>query len=421
MEKATEIKLESKQNIEPLWTKNYKIITIGSFISMIGNAIVGFAMGLLILDYTESTFLYALFMVLYNAPQVIVPTLAGPFIDKYSRKKTIYTLDFISTVAYGIFAALIFTNRLGYVLLILAAFFLGCVNSIYQVAFDSFYPMLISKGNFSKAYSIQSTLESVTQFMVPVSAILYNLVGIGPLFLINMVSFFVAAVMETRIQAKEAYVKASDENFGIQQYKKTFLEGISYLRGEKGLRAITLYFMITLFASASFQTLMLPYFKQNYVHGEYMFIFVMGCNVIGRFIGGTIHFKLHIKPEYRYKIALFVYVVITFLDGTILYFQEPVMMAMCLIEGLLGVTSYNIRISATQSYVPDGSKGRFNGIFQMATVFGMLMGQLLSGAMGELLPIPYVVSGFMFINLLGIYFIVIRNKNEISKIYNRIS
>ena len=42
----------------PLWTKNFIIITVGTIISRIGSAIAGFATGLLILDYTESTFLY---------------------------------------------------------------------------------------------------------------------------------------------------------------------------------------------------------------------------------------------------------------------------------------------------------------------------------------------------------------------------
>lgn len=48
------------------------------------------------------------------------------------------------------------------------------------------------------------------------------------------------------------------------------------------------------------------------------------------------------------------------------------MMAMCLCNGLLGVTSYTIRISATQSYVPDEKKGRFNGAFNMLNTVGAL-------------------------------------------------
>ena len=43
-----------------LWTRDFTIITLGSVVSMIGSSIAGFALGLLVLDYTGSTFLYAL-------------------------------------------------------------------------------------------------------------------------------------------------------------------------------------------------------------------------------------------------------------------------------------------------------------------------------------------------------------------------
>ena len=69
-----------------LWTKNFTLITLGTVVSMLGNAIAGFALGLLVLDYTGSTFLYALFEVAYNLPKIVAPTFAGPFLDNFSNK-----------------------------------------------------------------------------------------------------------------------------------------------------------------------------------------------------------------------------------------------------------------------------------------------------------------------------------------------
>ena len=37
---------------QPLWTRNFTILTLGTVVSMLGNAISGFALSLLILDYT---------------------------------------------------------------------------------------------------------------------------------------------------------------------------------------------------------------------------------------------------------------------------------------------------------------------------------------------------------------------------------
>lgn len=105
---------EEKNTQNVLWTKNFTIITVGTVISMLGNSISGFALGLLVLDYTGSTFLYALYMVLYNLPKVVAPTLSGPFVDKFSRRKTIYMLDFTSAALYGCFAWLIISGYFSY-------------------------------------------------------------------------------------------------------------------------------------------------------------------------------------------------------------------------------------------------------------------------------------------------------------------
>lgn len=403
----------------PLWTKNFILITIGTIISRIGSAIAGFATGLLILDYTESTFLYALYMVLYNLPQILMPTLAGPFIDKFSRRKTIYTLDFISTGIYLLFAVVIFSGSLNYVVLVLGSMLLGAIDSVYTVAYESFYPMLISEGNYTKAYSISSTLESLTMLMVPVSALLYNLVGIGPLFLIDMVSFFLAAVMETQIHVKESYVKEKNETFGIRQYKKTFEEGVMYLKEERGLRAVVLYFMVTMCAQGASNVIGLPYFKGVYPQGEYVYIAVMGFMLFGRLIGGAIHYKFKYPTDKKFLIALVVYTSMCLLDGTYLYTPIPIMMAMCFTSGIMGVTSYNIRISATQSYVPDGKKGRFNGIFHMAVTAGMIIGELLSGVMAEFIEKRVVVTIFMAVNFVAVWAIMYRNRREVAVIYNR--
>jgi MFS family permease len=403
----------------PLWTRNFTIITVGTVISMLGSAIAGFALGLLVLDYTGSTFLYALYMVMYNAPKVLAPTLAGPFLDKFSRRKTIYMLDFTSAALYGVFAWLIFSGYFNYFFLITGCLLLGTIDSIYQVAYDSFYPMLISEGNYTKAYSIQSTLESLTMFMVPVSAFLYNLIGIAPLFLINMVSFFIAAVMETQIRQKENYVKKEEETFGLAQYKKTFAEGVSYLKSERGLMAITLYFMVSSFASGASSTIILPYFRTNFANGEYVYIFTMGWTVVGRLIGGALHYKIHFPPEKKFAIAMSVYVTTSLLNGFMLYLPIGLMMACCFVDGILGVTSYNIRIAATQSYVPDERKGRFNGIFQMATTLGLLAGQFLSGVLTVFVPERAVLTVFMMLNLAAAIGVIGGNRKYVKKIYNR--
>lgn len=407
--------------MQKLWSKDFTIITIGSVVSMFGNNIANFALSLFVLDYTKSTLMFALYMILYTIPQLILPSLTGPFVDKFSRRKTIYTLDFISTGIFAFLAFLAFINHLDYLIVVFFSAILGAMNSVYSVAYESFYPMLISEGNFTKAYSVSSTLECIPPFLIPVSIYIYKRTGMAPLFAINALTFLIAAIMETRISnIKENYVKEDDEVFGFSQYKENLIEGFKYLKEEKGLLAITLYFLITNFAASSTEIIGLPYFKENFNNGEYIFMCIYAATFIGRIVGGSLHYKLNIPSNKKFSIAILVYIIVSIIGAVTYYLPFIFMIIFNFMDGILGVTSYNIRISSTQSYVPNEKKGRFNGTFNMLIMAGSLLGQALSGFLGDhVIDKRLVVLTFFLINFIAVFCFIYRNKEKVKIIYNR--
>lgn len=189
--------------VSPLWTRDFTIITLGSVISMLGNSMSGFALSLLVLDYTGSNLLYAIYIATFTLPQIVMPIFSGAILDRFSRKKTIYTLDFLSSGVYLVAALILSRGWFSFPMLAVFCFIIGSINSIYYVAYDSFYPLLISEGNYSKAYSIASVLETLSALIIPIATYFYNLFGIAPLLGINALCFFIAATAETQIRAEE--------------------------------------------------------------------------------------------------------------------------------------------------------------------------------------------------------------------------
>ena len=412
------------QNTNPLWTKDFTIITLGSVVSMFGNSMSGFALSLMVLDYTNSAFLYAIYVAIFTLPQIIMPIFSGAILDRFSRKKTIYTLDFISAGLYALVALLLSRGWFNFGVFACYCFILGCINSVYMVAYESFYPLLISEGNYSKAYSISSVLETLSAVMVPVSTYFYNAVGIAPLLGINAVCFFITAVMETRIGAEEKYIETQKQNSDTaqpsgRQLLRDIKEGFAYLIGERGLLAIAIYFTFSSLSGGASSVITLPFFKGNFENGEYIYMLVWGMAIAGRAIGGAVHYRLKLPVRAKYAIALVVYITISLLEGFYLYLPIPVMMVMCLLTGLGGVTSYTIRISATQSYVPDEKKGRFNGAFNMLNTTGSFAGELLAGALTAVLPVRGVLTGFMLVNAIAAVAIIGGSRKSVSAIYNR--
>ena len=403
-----------------LWTRDFSILTLGTVVSMLGNAVAGFAIGLLVLDKTDSVLLYALFMVCYSLPRIVLPMIAGPYLDRFSRKRVIYSLDFLSAALYAVFFVLLLKGFFNYTAYLLISMLMGAIDSVYSVAYDSFYPTLISEGNFTRAYSVSSLIYPLSSaIMVPIAGICYKTIGLAPLFLFNAVTFLIAAIAETQIRAIETHIREASERFNGSRFMQDLKDGISYLKRERGLNAITWFFFVMMLVSSVCMTLALPYFKSlKGVDGVMQYTFVMGANTIGRLIGGGVHYFFRYPAHKKYSIALFVYIIISFIDGAYLFFPFWAMLIFMLVEGMLGVTSYNIRISSTQNYLPDEMRGRFNGLFQMFTIIGTILSQLIAGAIGDLFPIRWVIAVSMMFTVLMVFVIIVPDGEYVKKIYN---
>lgn len=411
---------QAKQDLPSLWTRDFTIITVGSVISMFGNALAGFAISLFVLDYTDTPLYYAVFVFLYTLPQLTAPLIAGPLMDRFSRRKTIYLLDFLTAALDLGIALILHLGLMRFWLLAVWTLIIGTITSTYQVAYQSFYPMLITEGNFSRAYSIAGTLETLSAVMVPVSLFLYKRFGLAPLLLGNGICFLGAALCEMRISdVEKERGTGSEERYSFSAYWADAKEGVRYLWGEKGLLCITLYFVFLSFASGAEGVVTLPYFRSAFENGEWVYMTTWGFMVLGRGIGGLLQYKIKYPAAIKYAVALAVYCIVNTLQGSYLFLPVNGMRVACFLLGILGVTSYTIRSAATQSYVPHDKKGRFNGAFIMLTTSGSLLGEALAGACTTFLPMRTILAVFMGVALLAALIIIGGGRRHVKPLYNR--
>ena len=168
------------------------------------------------------------------------------------------------------------------------------------------------------------------------------------------------------------------------------------------------------------QVIVLPWFKMMFENGEYIYMLVWGFGLAGRALGGLIHYRIQIPPKYRYSIALAIYVIISVNEGIYLFFPVPVMIVLCFIIGIGGITSYTIRLSATQSYVPDERKGRFNGAFNVLSTAGVLVGELVAGSLSLIMPERIVLLSVMLLCALAALVFIGGGRKYVAPIYNRV-
>lgn len=75
-----------KDKNNKLWTKDFSCITVATILSAIGGEAMNLPISLLVFDETKSTFLSALIMICGMLPDIILPVIIAPFIDRGNKK-----------------------------------------------------------------------------------------------------------------------------------------------------------------------------------------------------------------------------------------------------------------------------------------------------------------------------------------------
>ena len=152
--------------------------------------------------------------------------------------------------------------------------------------------------------------------------------------------------------------------------------------------------------------------------GVQWYTYVAGCAVLGRLVGGLVQYRFRVPLGRRFAAALCVYALGSALDGLCLLTPLPAMMALSFLTGAGYVTSYNIRMSATQAYVPNELRGRFNGAFAMFTTLGGVVGQLALGALGDVFNGRVLIAACMGLNGVAGLWLLLRNRRAVRLVYD---
>jgi hypothetical protein len=401
-----------------LWTKDFTLITVGTVISAIGGTAMNFALGLVVFDNTDSTWLTGVFVAVMMIPSLVLPVLAAPFVDSHCRQRFIVRLDALSGVIYLAFAAYLFYDSFSYPMYTLFGIIMGCIGTIYSLAYNSLYPELIPEGFTQKGYSVSSLIyPSATAVIVPIAAIVYSTWGIVYIFIAEGVLLLIASSFERFITADRMDGREK-KRFNLKAYSSDILGGVRYLKNEKGVRSLYSYMaVVNAFGNGNY--LMTVAHFQSGANGltTTMLSLLQTSETIGRTLGGLLHYFIKIPVEKRYAITEKVYLIYEALDGVMLMLWYPAMVVIRFILGFLGVNSATLRAAAVQKYLPSEIRARVEALFTTLISLGQIIMSLVAGALGEWLHYPIVSLIFGGLGVMCVYLIVIRNRSHIKLLY----
>jgi len=337
-------------------------------------------------------------------PAVILSPVGGAFADRYSRRKIIILSDTICGIAVLTLSVLMLyiphETRILLCLLFVVAIIMAVANSFFRPAISAAIPDLVSVDKVTRANSLNQGSAQISLFIGQgLGGCLYRILGAPVLFLIDGITYLVAALSESFVYIPQVVPEEKIELGGIYKQVQTDLkEGFQYIRNKNGLKILFLVFAFLNFFSVPF-VLFLPFYVEDFLkvkpdwYGYLLAAFGFGT-LIGYVVFGLM--KLSGEAKSRLFVFLLFNVSIALVSLSFIrmaYISLLVMFVIGVAEGIIGL----IIVTLLQISTPSEIRGRILGL--MVTVTGALspIAMGLAGIAGDLtnknIPLLFSVCG----------------------------
>jgi MFS transporter, DHA3 family, macrolide efflux protein len=201
----------------PRGIKTFLIIWLGQLISMVGSGMTSFALGVWIFRETGEATPFALTVLFFSLPRLLLMPLAGMMADRYNRRWLMILSDTGSALVTLVIVFLAASGRLE----IWHIYLTAAVNSVFSAfqdpAYRSSVVMLVPKEHLARASGLINAGDAIQFLAAPLMAgILFGIIGLGGIIMIDFITFFfalgallVVRIPQPKMLAEEAKRKAS--------------------------------------------------------------------------------------------------------------------------------------------------------------------------------------------------------------------
>ena len=183
------------QSTNPRSIRTFAVIWFGQLVSTLGSGLTGFALGVWIYQETGSTTLFALNLLAYAVPNLVVSPFAGALVDRWDRRRIMILSDTGAGLSTVMVALLYFSGQLE----VWHVFLLTAINSAFTTfqwpAYSAVTTLLVPKAQLGRASGMVQIGEAISALASPaIAGVLFVTVGIQGVVMVDFVSYAIAVL-----------------------------------------------------------------------------------------------------------------------------------------------------------------------------------------------------------------------------------
>lgn len=248
----------ARPNALPRGMQVFLLIWFGQLISLLGSGLTGFAMGVWVFQRTGSATQFTLIAFFGSIPFVLFSPIAGVLVDRWDRRWALILSQIGSSVTPLTLLLLVASGSFSVWPIYLIVAISSAFRAILIPAFAASTTLLVPKEQFARASGLVQIAFGVQLLLAPLMAgVLLGLIGLGGIFLIDLITFIFAIVTLLLVHIPKPEVSAEGKAArGTVRGEAAY--GWRYILDRPGLFGLLIFFAISNFLMGTLIVLATP-------------------------------------------------------------------------------------------------------------------------------------------------------------------
>lgn len=403
-----------KKDFKFLNNKNFVLLCLSGFISIIGTLMQDFALSLYIFKISGSALKFASVLIMSLLPNLILSPIAGVLVDRFDKKKIIVFIDYFRLILLILYSIIFIRNGgLTLIQIYILTICLSMSSIFYKPAQQTLLPYILDKDNLLKGTSIYTSITQTASLIAPaLGGMIYSIYGLPIILIINAISFGISGFSKSFLNISDS-IKENTKTT-LKTLKNDLIEGFLFFKSNKLILNISITMFIVTIGVTSCTSIGYIYISKNVLHvSDFQYGLMGGFDVLGGLLGAVTisYFRknfsfFNIVSKTILFSAVF-YSILAIISSQFFIGKFPsnllpyimLLISSSLIAMLATLLNISIEVEIQQN-VPLPIMGRVFTLFGIALNISSLIAQVIFGVLFDILSVPICVlisTGFLSI------------------------
>ncbi|TME66892.1 MAG: MFS transporter [Chloroflexi bacterium] len=382
--------------------RDFALVWTASLISATGDWVLFIGLPIYVYQLTGSTLATSAMFVAELVPQIALGSVAGVFVDRWDRKRTMVVANLVLTVAL---LPLAFVRSADLVWIVyVVAFTESLLARFLRPAEAAMLPRLVEKRDLVAANSLGAFAANTARLVGPtVGGIVAGLYGLGAVAAVDSATFLIAAVLVTVVRTSGAPDRAGIVDVSavaagrMRACWHEWVDGLALVTRSRTIRVLFGLAALSSLGEGSFGVLFVVWVNRVIGGTALELGWFMTAQAVGGLVGGLVIVRITrgMSPRQVLGVAS---VAFGLLDALLFVSPliRPEIVVSLVVIGIVGIAGVAFMAgfnAILQTSVDDAYRGRvFGAIFATMAVL-RLASTVIAGVLGGIVsPIPLLIA-----------------------------